>query len=289
MFGYIRAARPELRVREAEYYQSTYCGLCRSMGKCTGQCSRFTISYDFAFLAQVRMALAGTHPDFRRRRCIAHPFRRRRMMERNAELDFCARAAAILAYEKCRDDAADEKGFRRLAARCRILFLWGAYRRAKKHLPGLADTVRGHLGRLSVIEEERQASVDLPAAVFGDLLADVAAYGLTGSDAALAQSIGRSVGKFIYIADAVDDYEKDAKSGAYNPFFLLFGSDFSPERKEGVETALVSGLADLERALDLLDRSGPPERRAVLANILYLGMPATVKKVLYGDTGKEET
>lgn len=289
MFGYIRAARPELRVREAEYYQSTYCGLCRSMGKCTGQCSRLTLSYDFAFLALVRMALASTCPHFRRRRCIAHPFRRRRMMERNAELDLCARAAAILAYEKCRDDVADEKGLRRLAARCRVIFLFGAYRRAKKHLPDLADTVRGHLSRLSAIEKERQASVDLPAAVFGDLLADAVAYGLTGNDAALAQSIGRSVGKFIYIADAADDYEKDAKSGAYNPFFLLYGADFSPERKENVEAALVLGLADLESALDLLDGSGQPERRALLTNILYLGMPATVKKVLYGDTGKEET
>lgn len=288
MFGYIRAVRPELRVREAEYYQSAYCGLCRSMGKCTGQCSRLTLSYDFAFLAQVRMALAGTVPAFRRRRCIAHPLRRRMMMERNAELDLCARAAAILAYEKCRDDAADEKGFRRFFAKCRLLFLHGAYRRAKKHLPGLAGTVRGHLARLQAIEKEKQASVDLPAAVFGDLLAAVTAYGLEGSEALLAQNIGRLVGKFIYIADAADDYEKDAKSGAYNPFVLLFGAEFSAERREGVETALVAGLSDLERAFDLLDKSGPPERRAVLANILYLGMPATVKKVLYGDTGEEE-
>ena len=81
MFGYIRTAREELRVREYEYYRASYCGLCRSMGKCTGQCSRFALSYDFAFLANVRMALTQTAPTFRRRRCIAHPFRRRVMME----------------------------------------------------------------------------------------------------------------------------------------------------------------------------------------------------------------
>ena len=77
MFGYIKVERDELRVREYEYYKATYCGLCRSMGKCTGQCSRMLLSYDFTFLAGVRMALCGEKPQFKRRRCIAHPLRRR--------------------------------------------------------------------------------------------------------------------------------------------------------------------------------------------------------------------
>ena len=64
MFGYIRPHTPELRVREYEYYKAVYCGLCRSMGKCTGQCSRMTLSYDFAFLSLVRMALSATAPAF---------------------------------------------------------------------------------------------------------------------------------------------------------------------------------------------------------------------------------
>ena len=32
MFGYVRPYRPELRVREDEYYKGTYCGLCKAMG-----------------------------------------------------------------------------------------------------------------------------------------------------------------------------------------------------------------------------------------------------------------
>ena len=100
MFGYVRAARADMRVREYEYYRASYCGLCRSMGKCTGQCSRMLLSFDFAYLANVRMALAGTEPSFHPRRCIAHPFRKRMMMDRNEQLDFCAVASTILAYEK---------------------------------------------------------------------------------------------------------------------------------------------------------------------------------------------
>ena len=54
MFGYIKPLTPELRIREHECYRAYYCGLCRAMGKCTGQCSRMTLSYDFVFLAAVR-------------------------------------------------------------------------------------------------------------------------------------------------------------------------------------------------------------------------------------------
>lgn len=288
MFGYIRVHSPELRVREYEYYKAAYCGLCRSMGKCTGQCSRLTLSYDFAFLTLVRLILSGTEPCFAKGRCIAHPLRRRNRMERNAESDYCARAAAILSYEKCRDDVADERGFLRLRARLRCLFFRGAYRRARKKLPELAAGVREELARLSALEKERRASVDEPAAVFGDLLARIVSHGFSGETETLAATVGRIVGKFIYIADAADDLEKDAKRGAYNPFLLLFGRELAPEQCASVEVALRRELCDLEAAFDLLPSGSCPEAVEILRNILYLGMPATVKKVLYGAPKEEK-
>ena len=62
MFGYIRTDTPELRVRENEYYKAVYCGMCRAQGKCTGQCSRLTLSYDMVFLALLRLAVSGENP-----------------------------------------------------------------------------------------------------------------------------------------------------------------------------------------------------------------------------------
>lgn len=288
MFGYIRPHTPELRVREYEYYKAVYCGLCRSMGKCTGQCSRMTLSYDFAFLSLVRMALSGTVPAFRRRRCFVHPLRKRNCMEPNGESDYCARAAAILSFEKCRDDVADERGMRRFRARLRCLFLHGAYRRAKKKLPDLAAGVREALCRLSALEKERHASVDEPAAVFGDLLALIVSYDYEGDRATLAAHIGRTVGKFIYIADAADDYEKDVNSGSYNPFALLYKGGFTAEARTSAEVALRAELCDLEEAFLLLPETICPEQKEILCNILYLGMPATVKKVLYGAPKEEK-
>ena len=288
MFGYVRTSRADMRVREYEYYRASYCGLCRSMGKCTGQCSRMLLSYDFAYLASVRMALDANVPAFRRRRCIAHPLRRRMMMERNDQLDFCAAASAILAYEKSRDNVADERGFARLRARLGCLFLKGAYRRAKKCVPALAVAVREHLARLAVLEKAHTPSVDSVAAVFGDLLADVTAYGFEGSAAAIARKIGFETGRVIYILDALDDLDGDVKKGRYNPFALAYGATLSQEDKQGIKDALLHYLSAMESAFDLMDDAADPVRREILNNILYLGMPQAVERVLSGGECQKE-
>ena len=165
MYGYVRTHAPELKVRQQEYYRAVYCGLCRTMGQCTGQCSRMTISYDIAFLASVRMLLDGTATQIKKRRCVVHPIRRRAMMEPNDALCYAANAAAILAYEKCRDDVFDERGIGRIKARMRALFLSRAYKKAKKAQPKLAELVRAHLTRLSEAERKRAPSVDAVSSI----------------------------------------------------------------------------------------------------------------------------
>ena len=281
MFGYVKIQKSELRVREYEYYRAAYCGLCRSMGKCTGQCSRLTLSYDFAFLALVRMTLAGTVPTFKRRRCMVHPFRARMMMERNDALDFAADAAALLAYEKCRDDISDSGFFGRMTARLRCLFLHAAYRRARKRHTELAATLRGDLAELSLVERRKSPTVDEPAAIFGRLLATLMAEGMPENDARIARVIGDKIGRFIYIADAIDDLAGDAKAGNYNPVLLTFGRTLDETARATLLDALIVSLDDVGAALDLVsDKDGT--RRAILENIVYLGMPEIAKRVLTG-------
>ena len=57
MFGYIRIAKPELKVKEYEMYKAIYCSLCRELGRSYGFLSRLTLSYDFTFLALLNMSL----------------------------------------------------------------------------------------------------------------------------------------------------------------------------------------------------------------------------------------
>ena len=82
--------------------------------------------------------------------------------------------------------------------------------------------------------------------------------------------------------DAIDDLPEDEKRGRFNPFLLLYGKAPDEEQKQSVRDALIACLADLEPAFDLINDSTAPDRSGVLKNILYLGMPATVKRVLLG-------
>ncbi|MBQ8850694.1 MAG: hypothetical protein IJ011_10215 [Clostridia bacterium] len=284
-FGYVRVTRSELRVREYEAYQATYCGLCRSMGKCTGQCSRMTLSYDFVFLALTRLSLLGEEFGFDRKRCIAHPLRKRSYMKRNKTLDYCSGAAALLNYHKVRDDLSDEGGFKKLSAALLLPFV--AHGRKKALRMGLSELdgkISDGLRRLSELEKENRASVDEPARIFGEILGDILSYGIEGDGARVAHTLGASVGKWIYIADALDDWSEDAEKGRYNPFILLYGKERPDEGElDGIKIALKNELCSAEGALDLIDFENS-DIKNIVQNILFLGLPSKIDEIASEDS-----
>ena len=121
MFGYIKVNSAELKVKEYEFYRGTYCGLCHAMGKCTGQCSRLTLNYDFVAFALMRCALTKESTSFSQERCIAHPIKKRNVMNKNAELCHSAYSSALLTYHKLRDDISDESFAKRTSTRLFLL------------------------------------------------------------------------------------------------------------------------------------------------------------------------
>ena len=294
MLGYIRTDAPELRLRDSECYRAIYCGLCRQMGKCTGQYSRLSLSYDFAFLAAFRMSLTNESMELQKSRCLVHPLKKRNMATNSPSLAFCADASAILTYHKCRDDVDDEKGLRKLRARVALEFFSSAYRRAKRRYPALNDKIHSLLQELRQYEKDASLppSADAPAAIFGNLMAAVCAEGLEGIEARIATTFGRAIGHWIYLIDAADDYRKDLASGSFNPFVRLFGDGMTEDDACGIAVSLKRYLADAENAFLLIDHFPTPEVREILCNILYLGLPKTADRILEkawkGETDKNE-
>jgi len=280
LFGYVRVMSPELKVKEYEFYRGTYCGLCRSMGKCTGQCSRMTLSYDFAFLALIRLSVSGEELAFGQKRCMAHPLKKRNYLKHTPSLAYCAGAAALLNYHKLLDDLADEKGFKRLRAILLRPFLAHSRKKAlKAGLAPLDEQIAARLARLSETEHASLTSADIPAALFGDLLGDIMSFGLEGSDKRLTAALGKAVGKWIYLADALDDWTEDAKKKRYNPFLLLYHGALPTENDlNSIRNALKNELYEAEAAIDLM-RFENPEIKNLVSNILYLGMPGRMEQI----------
>jgi hypothetical protein len=150
---------------------------------------------------------------------------------------------------------------------------------ARGGLLELDAQVESRLEALYGIEKSRPMSVDAPADVFGELLADIISYGYEGAEQRIARTIGRHVGRWIYIADALDDLDDDVKKGKYNPIVCLFGQTPSEAQKQMISDALKNELCDAERAFDLLDYHDNELLCGIIKNIIYLGMPKTVENI----------
>lgn len=289
MFGYVRTMDAELKVKEHELYKATYCGLCRSMGKCTGQCSRMTLNYDFVFLALTRYALSPCELRFKARRCLAHPFTKKSSMEQNEILAYCAEASAILNYQKVLDDINDEKGTKKLRALLIRPFMAHSRKKAIKKSPALCEldaSLSSKLKELNEIEKSSNIGVDTPAACFGDILGEIMAFGLDGAKRRIAFEFGRHIGAWIYLADALDDMREDAKKGRYNPLLKLYGGQIPNEDELAlIYDATKNKLFAASDAFDLIDVDDEGIKN-ILSNVLYIGIPKRTADIIKSYSNK---
>ncbi len=286
MFGYVKPVRAELLVREDEFYRATYCGICRAMKRHTGNLSRVTLSYDSVFLALVRM-LYIPDGDFgvERRRCVAHPAKRRGMLKENPAIEYTARAFAVLTYYKMRDDLHDEKLLKKLAVNLVRPVTASAKKRAE--LAAISDICAEKLSELTRLEEACEAGVDRPAELFGELLGEIFAFGLSEKDRLVPYRLGYHLGKFILAADAAEDYDDDRASGAYNPYVLLYeGRELTDENRASIKCALTLECKNIEAAANLLPYGSRATIENIINNIIYLGL---IKRISFLDPKDNES
>lgn len=286
MFGYVKPVVAEMLVREHEFYKATYCGICRAMKKHTGVLSNVTLSYDSVFLALVRM-LYIPDGDFaaEQKRCIAHPMKKRPMLKENSAIEYTARAFAVLTYYKLKDDLQDESGLKRLGVTAVRPIV--AVANGKAALGELAKTVADRLDKITVLEKEKCESIDAPASLFGELLGEIFACGLPEKERLVPYEVGYHLGRFIYAADAAEDYEKDRQSGSYNPYVLLYGGkDLTAENRQNIKCGLLLECKKIEAAVNLLPFGNRATIEDIINNIIYLGL---VKRIEFLDgEGKGE-
>lgn len=271
---------PQLRVCELEAYKAVYCGLCRQLGRAFGLPARFALSYDGAFLALLAMGLAEPEPEMAPGRCPFHPLRRQALCRENDALAFSADVVALTLWWKFRDDLADEGLPRRALARGGLLLTGRAYRKAAARRPGLDAALEKMTKDQAALEQAACDSLDAAAEPTASAYAAILAA-LSPEDGAqrrVLTRLGYLLGRFIYLADALDDLEKDRKAGRYNPLALC-GAGGTKEARQRGKGSLLLTAGEIQRAYDLLRlrRFSP-----ILENILTLGLMATVERLAKG-------
>lgn len=280
MFGYILPYRKTLSEESKKQYQSDYCGLCRRLKMQYGFRARFLVSYDVTFLFALLCAQTPS-PEIKRCRCPAHPFCKRDCTACTDALRYCADVTIILSWWKLRDTVADDGFFRRTTAKLLLRLYRKDYALAKSAQPELAAQAERQMSRLSELEGKNCDSIDQTADAFAQLLSACIPEQDEKTSRILRQILYHT-GRYLYLIDALDDFDKDRKKKAYNPLYYRYckaDRAFSDDdRKEVLETILCS-VHEIETALQLLT---PQSHAELLENITSYGMKIAAHGVAEG-------
>lgn len=278
MFGYVRVCKDELKIKDYNLFRAYYCGLCKSIGR-KNQAARLALSYDMTFLAVLLSAVCDDKINFRQGRCIVHPMRKRAAVADDIATEYSADMSILLDYLKLKDDVDDDKSPKAFIG---MLFFFVSVKKLKRKYPRQSEEIIAQLKRLSQLERDGSDSIDETADCFAKILAVLFVPDFISDTPTrrVLEWLGYNIGRWIYIIDAVEDFEKDRKNGSYNPF----GSDGID--KENLEITLTYTLANAASAYELLDIKKNDD---ILRNIIYIGLKNMQDSVLKGKENTNES
>lgn len=307
MFGYIFPERAHLYMKDFDLYRSFYCGICKSMERQFGQLSRFTVNYDVTFLAILLHNFLGEDISFEKLKCITKPFTKRKNVVGNPLTDDLAALNVILAYYSVYDKVIDDKT---LKAKSALQGLKKAKSKAEIRLKGISKIVEIRYENLRALEEKKKGSVDEVSHEFSSLMEECVNFitnnylskkVLENKDNVCYNSkeyenvrdnfshLSYNVGKWIYIIDALDDFDDDVKERKYNLFSAVYNDCESKEQlmeKHGDEIVFTFSTC-LNKICESFEKIKFHFNTDFVKNVIYKGMPTMTKGIMRGEQCKK--
>lgn len=274
MFGYVTACKSELKIKEYETYKAVYCSLCKKLGKSYGILSRFTLSYDFTFLALLNMSLTDGCDGFVQKRCAFNPLKKCNYCKDDSAIDMPAAAAMIMLYYKILDNIADEHGVKKMGYRVLKPIFTRAHKKAAEKYPQIETAVAEYITAQNALEKAECSSIDAaadPTAVVMEKILSLCSD--DQSQKRVLSRVGYCLGRYIYLLDAAVDLKNDIKNGSYN--VLKYAHDENVKGR--IKQQLYFCINEASKAFELLDIK---KYKHILGNIIYLGLEETFMKEL---------
>ena len=280
MFGYVTPDKPNLFMKDFVLFRANYCGVCHAMKKESGQIARLTVNYDVAFISAFFHDLKGEKCNIVMKRCILNP-RKRPVVDDSPLMREIARLNLILAGVKIADDRADGECsfFRRLIFSRQI-------KKARKKSPELA-AIADECAERQLKEEREGSMLDGAAEPFADMMKKVFCHLAGEKSSPSVEKLGYLLGKYVYLLDALDDYDEDARKGRFNAFRRTFGAPTFAELKKQKGEDLAFIMEDIVRDVEEAYRDVKMgENEGVVTNTLWYGLRARISMVLNKEDGK---
>ena len=285
MFGYVKTDMPNLYVKDTVLYKAVYCGLCKSIGKCSNARGRLVLNYDLAFLSAFLHNVIGEDFKVERQHCIIH-----RVVKRPVAVpdDLSIKIGAlnvILAYYKLTDDVIDDN-----KGKLKRRLIKKAYKKARKLQPKLDEIVKEKYNCLRKLEKENSDSIDMVADPFGNMLSEIVVELIGEKATENVKAVAYNLGKWIYLIDALDDYDKDKKEKNFNVFVNAYKEENKENfiKKQYNDLALIFGTIISE----LVQNAKEIKycfNHDLIDNILFRGIPEQTKRIMENDKCKNTT
>lgn len=278
MFGYIGPDTPYLFIKDETLYKALYCGVCRGISKECGAVARTALTYDIAFMSALMHNICGQDVEIERRHCPVHPFRRRDMAATDDITRKLACVNTALAYHKLCDDKRDGE------ARGALRFLYArGYKKVLKKYPRIAEIIAEQMELQAELEREGCAIIDMACEPTAQMMKGLSQQVLGEHATENTSALAYAIGKWIYLIDALDDYDKDVKKGRYNVLYKAYGA---PDKATAVnrnrdELVFIfdSLFADMRLNLSAIKFNFNHD---LTDNIILRGIPLKSRQIMYG-------
>lgn len=283
MYGYVIPDKPNMFMKDYFEFRAYYCGLCKTIGKRFGQLARFTLSYDMTFLSAFIHSAVGEGREIVTSRCVCHPFHKREVVKEDRITEAVASVGMTLAYYKLRDDVVDGKR----SARIPCAFINRKRKKARGELSSADYIVSRGYENLRALEKMNVGDVERVADCFATMLEQLVNDILGVLATEFTDKFAYCLGKWIYLVDALDDYDDDVKKENYNPFRACYGAESKAKLLElhGAEIRELI-FQTLSAVKENYDKIPLGVSEGVVTNTVYHGLPFMTNRVLRSEKCK---
>lgn len=278
MFGYVKYDFVNLRIKDLMLYKAMYCGLCKGIARSCGQAARIGLTYDVTFLSVLLHNITGTDVRVEKQNCFEHRIKKRPIAAVDELTEELGALNTVLVYYKLTDDILDKK-----RGRSRRVWFKKGYKRSKKRYPELVQIVENYMKEQAKAEKAKSSSPDMAADPSACMMQTLSRHFLKEKASSSTDRLFYALGKWVYLIDALDDYEKDLKKKNYNPFVLAYGCKTRAELMErfGEDVAFLfdTTFYDMREGM-----SGVKFyfNRELTDNVILRGLPAETERVFKG-------
>ena len=227
MFGFLHSPERTCGVEVKSYYQSLFCGVSCQLSSDYGALARFLVNRDSSFLALVGDAVAVETGGCEMKTCCNPLAKKREIMSGGQSLQYTSAVSMCALAVKLEDNVIDDSGAKKYAS-----FLGAkVISRAKDHAVSTLNSmcfptkkVMLQLASQPEVEATKPSfenAAEPTAKAFSIIMGHHAVIHQQQDLQSALSELGYSLGRLIYWRDAIDDYEQDKRSGAFNPLSYL--------------------------------------------------------------------